>query len=117
MSAVEAGRLFSEAVKEAVALAYAEPDPRDDLSGLDVARKAIILARKMGRQIEPEQIPYQSLVPAGLEDVSLEEALVRLPEADEAFAERLLAVEEHHMLSYLARSEEHTSELQSRQYL
>ena len=103
MSAVEAGRRFSEAVKEAVALAYAEPDPRDDLSGLDVARKAIILARKMGRQIEPEEIPYESLVPEGLEDVSLEEFMERLPEHDEAFAERLLAVEEHHMLRYLAR--------------
>jgi homoserine dehydrogenase len=103
MSAVEAGRLFSEAVKEAVALAYAEPDPRDDLSGLDVARKAIILARKMGRTIEPEEIPYKSLVPEGLEDVSLEEFMERLPEHDEAFAERLLAVEEHHMLRYLAR--------------
>jgi homoserine dehydrogenase len=103
MSAVEAGRRFSEAVNEAVALAYAEPDPRDDLSGLDVARKAIILARKMGRQIEPEEIPYESLVPEGLEDVSLEEFMERLPEHDEAFAERLLAVEEHHMLRYLAR--------------
>jgi homoserine dehydrogenase len=103
MSAVEAGRRFSEAVKEAVALAYAEPDPRDDLSGLDVARKAIILARKMGRTIEPEEIPYESLVPDGLEDVSLEEFMQRLPEHDEAFAGRLLAVEEHHMLRYLAR--------------
>ena len=103
MSAVEGGRRFSEAVKEAVALAYAEPDPRDDLSGLDVARKAIILARKMGRTIEPEEIPYQSLVPEGLEDVSLEEFIERLPEHDEAFAGRLLAVEEHHMLRYLAR--------------
>jgi homoserine dehydrogenase len=103
MSAVEGGRRFSEAVREAVALAYAEPDPRDDLSGLDVARKAIILARKMGRRIEPEEIPYRSLVPEGLEDVSLEEFMERLPEHDEAFAERLLAVEEHHMLRYLAR--------------
>ena len=103
MSAVESGRRFSEAVKEAVALAYAEPDPRDDLSGLDVARKAIILARKMGRTIEPEEIPYQSLVPEGLEDVTLEEFMDRLPEHDEAFAARLLAVEEHHMLRYLAR--------------
>src|SRR3712207_9595994 len=103
MSAVEAGRRFSEAVKEAVALAYAEPDPRDDLSGLDVARKAIILARKMGRTIEPEEIPYRSLVPEGLEDVTLEEFMERLPEHDEAFAARLLAVEEHHMLRYLAR--------------
>jgi len=103
MSAVEAGRRFSEAVNEAVALAYAEPDPRDDLSGLDVARKAIILARKMGRRIEPREIPYKSLVPEGLEDVSLEEFMERLPEHDEAFAARLLAVEEHHMLRYLAR--------------
>jgi homoserine dehydrogenase len=103
MSAVEAGRRFSEAVREAVTLAYAEPDPRDDLSGLDVARKAIILARKMGRTIEPEEIPYRSLVPEGLEDVTLEEFMERLPEHDEAFAARLLAVEEHHMLRYLAR--------------
>jgi homoserine dehydrogenase len=103
MSAVEGGRSFSEAVKEAVALHYAEPDPRDDLSGLDVARKAIILARMMGRKIEPAEIPYESLVPKGLEDVPLEEFMRRLPEADEAFAERLLAVEEHHMLRYLAR--------------
>ena len=102
MSAVEGGKSFSEAVKEAVALHYAEPDPRDDLSGLDVARKAIILARMMGREIEPEEVPYESLVPQGLEDVPLEEFMRRLPEADEAFAERLLAVEEHHMLRYLA---------------
>ena len=103
MSAVEGGRRFSEVVKEAVDLAYAEPDPRDDLSGLDVARKAIILARKMGRRIEPGEIPFRSLVPKGLEAVSLEEFMARLPEHDEAFAERLLAVEEHHMLRYLAR--------------
>lgn len=103
MSAVEGGRSFSEAVREAVELHYAEPDPRDDLSGLDVARKAIILARKMGRKVEPGEIPYQSLVPEGLEDVPLDEFMERLPEYDEDFAERLLAVEEHHMLRYLAR--------------
>ncbi len=103
MSAVEGGRSFSEAVEEAVALHYAEPDPRDDLSGLDVARKAIILARMMGREIEPEEIPYESLVPKGLEDVSQDEFMRRLPEHDEAFRERLTAVEEHHMLRYLVR--------------
>ncbi len=103
MSAVEGGRSFSEAVGEAVELHYAEPDPRDDLSGLDVARKAIILARMMGREIEPDEIPYESLVPEGLETVSLEEFMERLPEHDEAFSARLLAVEEHHMLRYLVR--------------
>ena len=101
MSAVEGGRSFSEAVEEAVALHYAEPDPRDDLSGLDVARKAIILARMMGRRIESEEIPYESLVPEGLESVPLEEFMERLPEHDRAFRDRLLAVEEHHMLRYL----------------
>jgi homoserine dehydrogenase len=103
MSSVEGGRTFSEAVKEAVNLHYAEPDPRDDLSGLDVARKAIILARIMGKEIEPEEIHYESLVPAGLEDVSLEEFMKRLGEADEEFAERMLAVRPNHMLRYLAR--------------
>jgi len=103
MSAVEGGRSFSEAVKDAVDLHYAEPDPRDDLSGLDVARKALILARMMGREIEPEDIPYESLVPEGLEHVPLQEFMRRLPEHDEAFVARLLAVEEHHMLRYLVR--------------
>ena len=103
MSAVEAGRSFSEAVGEAVDLHYAEPDPRDDLSGLDVARKAIILARMMGREIEPEEIPYESLVPEGLEDVPLQEFMARLPEHDERFAARMLAVEGGRMLRYLVR--------------
>ena len=48
VSAVSAGRPFSQAVREAVELGYAEPDPRDDLSGRDAARKALILARLMG---------------------------------------------------------------------
>ncbi|HEY0128946.1 MAG TPA: hypothetical protein VGB40_07250, partial [Rubrobacteraceae bacterium] len=103
MSAVEGGRSFSEAVGEAVELHYAEPDPRDDLSGLDVARKAIILARMMGREIEPEEITYESLVPEGLESVPLEGFMEELSQHDEAFAARLSAVEPHHMLRYLVR--------------
>jgi homoserine dehydrogenase len=97
------GRTFSEAVKEAVDLHYAEPDPRDDLSGLDVARKAIILARIMGKEIEPEEIAYESLVPEGLEEVPLNELMERLPGADAEFAERMNSVGENHMRRYLAR--------------
>ena len=48
VSAVSAGRPFSQAVREAVERGYAEPDPRDDLSGRDAARKALILARLLG---------------------------------------------------------------------
>ena len=55
-----------------------------------------------GREVEPEEIPYESLVPEGLEDVSQDEFMARLPEADDAFAERLNSVEKGHMLRYLA---------------
>ena len=48
LSEVSAGRPFSQAVREAVERGYAEPDPRDDLSGRDAARKGLILARMMG---------------------------------------------------------------------
>ena len=47
---------------------YTEPDPRDDLSGTDVARKVVILARECGLDLELSDIPVQSLVPAELEN-------------------------------------------------
>lgn len=77
-SAVAKGDVFSVAVKNAKENGYTEPDPRDDLSGLDVARKALILARTMGRQIDLAQIQVQSLVPDALADVSIEEFLAGL---------------------------------------
>jgi aspartokinase/homoserine dehydrogenase 1 len=60
-----------EAVAEAQALGYTEPDPRDDLSGADVARKALIVARAMGLPLEPDDVELAPFVPgmeAGLED-------------------------------------------------
>ena len=77
-SAVARGDAFSKAVKDAKANGYTEPDPRDDLSGLDVARKALILARTMGREIDLDEIKVQSLVPKSLEDVSIDEFLTGL---------------------------------------
>ena len=73
---------FSEIVRIAKENGYTEPDPRDDLSGMDVARKLTILAREMGQPIELGDFPVQSLVPAALADVSIEEFLEKLPEYD-----------------------------------
>jgi aspartokinase/homoserine dehydrogenase 1 len=76
---------FSAIVREAREKGYTEPDPRDDLSGKDVARKLIILAREMGLPLELEQIQVQSLVPAELQGVTTaNEFLDKLPAFDAA---------------------------------
>jgi len=74
---------FSEIVRVAKESGYTEPDPRDDLSGMDVARKLTILARELGQRIEIGDFPVQNLVPEALRECSVEEFLNRLPEYDE----------------------------------
>lgn len=74
---------FSQIVTKAKEAGYTEPDPRDDLSGMDVARKVIILARECGLKLELQDIPVQSLVPEPLQVcTSVEEFLNKLPEFD-----------------------------------
>jgi homoserine dehydrogenase len=79
------GGKWSEEVKKAKQLGYTEPDPRDDLNGLDVARKLTILGRLAGLRIEsPSSFPVQSLIPKELESVSSsDEFLQRLSEFDD----------------------------------
>jgi bifunctional aspartokinase / homoserine dehydrogenase 1 len=84
-------RQFSEIVREAKAKGYTEPDPRDDLSGTDVARKAVILAREAGLTLELADIEVESLVPAALANASVDEFLKRLPDFDAPMAERVEA--------------------------
>ncbi|HKT14077.1 MAG TPA: bifunctional aspartate kinase/homoserine dehydrogenase I [Allosphingosinicella sp.] len=79
-------RPFSEVVAEARSKGYTEPDPRDDLSGMDVARKVVILAREMGLRTELRDIALQSLVPAGLEQGSVEGFLEALRGHDQGIA-------------------------------
>ncbi|MBS1200518.1 MAG: bifunctional aspartokinase / homoserine dehydrogenase 1 [Proteobacteria bacterium] len=75
---------FSRIVREAKAKGYTEPDPRDDLSGMDVARKLIILGREMGLALELDDVKVESLVPPSLTRCSVDEFLDRLPGSDEA---------------------------------
>ena len=85
---VSQGRPFSEALKKAMALGYTEPDPRDDLSGMDVARKALILARLIGYEGELKDVPVESLVPEPLRAVGRDEFVRRMGELDAAWAAR-----------------------------
>jgi len=82
-------RPFSELVHEARALGYTEPDPRDDLSGLDVARKLVILAREAGRPLSLTDVDVESLVPEALREVPLDVFLERLSELDAPMQARL----------------------------
>lgn len=80
----KSGDKFSEIVKTAKENGFTEPDPRDDLSGMDVARKVTTLARESGLSLELDDIPVESLVPAELESCSsAEEFMQRLPEFDD----------------------------------
>src|SRR3989449_42969 len=82
------GRRFSEALRGAIAKGYPEPDPRDDLCGMDVARKALILGRLLGFPGELEDIEVESLVPEEARGLPLEEFLRRLDEGDEPWRRR-----------------------------
>jgi len=83
-SEVGTGVPFSRAVREAKAQGYTEPDPRDDLSGLDVARKGLILSRSVGKLVDLDDIDVHSLVPHHLRDVPVSEFLDQLSDQDYA---------------------------------
>src|SRR3984885_9508731 len=73
---------FSSIVRAAKQKGYTEPDPREDLSGMDVARKLIILAREMGLTLEMSDVQVTGLVPAALDGCGVEEFMDRLSEFD-----------------------------------
>jgi aspartokinase/homoserine dehydrogenase 1 len=73
---------FSEVVLQAKNLGYTEPDPREDLSGLDVARKLVIIAREAGMKIELADVKVENMVPEALRSLSLSEYLARIAEGN-----------------------------------
>lgn len=81
-NAMHEGISFSEAVFEAKRLGYTEPDPREDLSGADVARKVLILARSSGLPLEISDIRSTPLLPSESSLWSADEFLERLPTLD-----------------------------------
>jgi homoserine dehydrogenase len=95
---------FSELLRHARELGYSEPDPRADLSGQDVARKLLILARNAGFELEPGDVEVENLVPPALRELSPEAFLERADELDADLAARhAAAVADGRVLRYLAR--------------
>lgn len=86
-SRLEAGVSYSQAIKDAHALGYTEPDPRQDLGGMDVARKAIILSRTAGITSELSGVSVESLYDKELEEVSIEEFLSRTSQSNNHYAD------------------------------
>jgi bifunctional aspartokinase / homoserine dehydrogenase 1 len=96
------GRPFSQSMQQAMQKGFTEPDPRDDLSGLDVARKALILARLLGYKGELADVRVESLVPSHARAWPLARFLSRLGDFDAVFAERqAAAVREGGVMRYV----------------
>jgi len=104
MTAIEDGQRFSDAVREAWTRGYTEPDPRDDLSGKDVARKALILARTLGRRTDLEDIRLEPLFGREADDPDPARFIEKLAKLDDAFAKRIEAARrDKKVLRYVAK--------------
>jgi aspartokinase/homoserine dehydrogenase 1 len=88
LTEVGRGRPFSEALAKAMELGYTEPDPRDDLSGADVGRKALILGRLLDFAGEPTDVAVESLVPEALRALPRPDFLARLSSMDGDWGKR-----------------------------
>ncbi len=99
---LQKGTDFSKIIKTAKEEGYSEPDPRDDLSGEDVARKFLILARTCGWEIERDQIEVQSLIPDEYFNLTKEEFFEALPQLNQYWKQQqAIALSENKRIRYV----------------
>ena len=92
---------FDEIIKRAMTLGYTEPDPREDLSGNDVARKLLILARELDLENEFTDISIKNLIPEDLQDISLKDFLTKTDLLNAPFEKLKATQEKGHVLRYV----------------
>ncbi len=104
MAALENGTTFSAAVREAVDLGYTEPDPVADLCGADVARKAIILARRAGLPSGQGEVSLTGLVDASMSGTPIDDLFAHLETLDANMQAQVdAAAAQGKVLRYVAR--------------
>ncbi|MEM7483752.1 MAG: bifunctional aspartate kinase/homoserine dehydrogenase I [Bacteroidota bacterium] len=92
---------FSEIVKKAMEKGYTEPDPREDLSGNDVGRKLLILARELDLENEFSDIHIENLIPDYLQNVGFEDFMESIASMDEVFSKIKNDQDSGHVLRYV----------------
>ncbi len=103
------GKSFAAVLREAKAKGYTEPDPREDLSGMDVARKILILSREIGLKLEFDDITIEKIIPPACEAAPSVDAFFEELEQANAYFESLVndAYSEQKVLRYIAKLEDH----------
>ncbi len=98
---------FSQVVREAKEKGFTEPDPRDDLNGMDVARKILILSREAGLNLNLEDVEVENLLPQSCIDApTIEAFLDELEKSDQYFADRrIISESENKALRFIAKME------------